>query len=184
MIRIMSGLQNLVCKLERGRRVLASGDMLFHMGDSVTHLHVVLSGEVVLERNSRSGVRLVLQHARSGEVIAEPSIFAARYHCGAIATTTSTVAFAPVEAIRSTIMEDAAALEALARRFARDVQAARFRAEILSLRRISDRLDAWLDLSGGVLPEKGGWISLAADLAVTPEALYRELAKRRGKPAR
>jgi hypothetical protein len=70
-------------------------------------------------------------------------------------------------------------MERLARSFAREVQIARFRAEILSIRRLSDRLDAWLDLNGGVLPEKGRWLSLAGDLAVAPEALYRELAKRR-----
>ena len=47
------------------------------------------------------------------------------------------------------------------------------------MRRLSDRLDAWLMMNLGKLPSKGGWLPLAAELGVTPEALYRELARRR-----
>lgn len=179
MITIMSELRSMIEVHERGRLVLAAGGMLFGLGDSIERLHFVLSGEIVLERHSSSGLRLVLQRARAGDVLAEPSIFAERYHCSAMATSDATVAYAPVEAIRSQVLKSTLALERLARQFARDVQSARFRAEILSLRRLSDRLDVWLDTKGGVLPDRGSWVALAADLAVTPEALYRELAKRR-----
>jgi hypothetical protein len=43
---------------------------------------------------------------------------------------------------------------------------------------VAERLDAWL---GGerALQEKGTWQDLAAELGVSREALYRELAKRR-----
>ncbi len=179
MITIMSELRSMIALHERGRLILAAGGMLFGLGDEVLHLHVVLSGEVVLERHSSSGLRLVLQRARAGDVVAEPSIFAERYHCSAMATSDATIAHAPVGAIRSLVLQHPPALERLARQFARDVQSARFRAEILSLRRLSERLDAWLDINGGVMPDRGNWLALAADLAVTPEALYRELAKRR-----
>jgi CRP-like cAMP-binding protein len=58
------------------------------------------------------------------------------------------------------------------------VQAARLRAELRTLRTVAERLDAWL---GGErsLPEKGTWQDLAAELGVSREALYRELARRR-----
>lgn len=63
---------------------------------------------------------------------------------------------------------------------AREVQVARLRAEILSLKKVADRLDAWLGLHGGKLPDRGRWRVLATETGVTPEALYRELAKRGG----
>jgi len=61
---------------------------------------------------------------------------------------------------------------------ARGVQAARLKAEIRSLSKVSERLGAWLE-AGNTLPEKGRWQEVAAELSVTREALYRELARRR-----
>lgn len=58
-----------------------------------------------------------------------------------------------------------------------EVQAQRASIEIMRLRRVSDRLDAWLDLHGE--PEKGEWIRDADQIGVSPPALYRELARRR-----
>jgi hypothetical protein len=48
-----------------------------------------------------------------------------------------------------------------------------------SLKRVDERLDAWLALHGLSIPPKGKWAEWAAELAVTPEALYRALAIRR-----
>jgi hypothetical protein len=58
------------------------------------------------------------------------------------------------------------------------VQRARAQVEIVSLKKVSERLDAWLALSGD-LPPKGQWHRLASEIGVTPEALYREIARRR-----
>jgi CRP-like cAMP-binding protein len=179
MIAIMSELRPLIETNARGKAELSPGEALFRLGDRVTRLHLVVAGDVMLERTSASGLRLILQRAQAGDVVAEPSIFAETYHCTALAASTATVVFASASDVRTDVLRDSASLERLARQFGRNVQAARFRAEILSLRRLSERLDAWLDLNGGILPPKGSWLALAADLAVTPEALYRELAKRR-----
>ena len=70
--------------------------------------------------------------------------------------------------------------EVWARNLAHAVQAARLRAEIRSLPRVADRLDAWL-AKGRSLPDKGRWQEVAAELGVTREALYRELARRRSE---
>lgn len=48
------------------------------------------------------------------------------------------------------------------------------RAEIRSLAKVAERLDAWLS-EGRTLPDKGRWQDVAAELGVTSEALYREL---------
>ncbi|SFI57623.1 hypothetical protein SAMN05216525_110176 [Bradyrhizobium sp. Gha] len=48
----------------------------------------------------------------------------------------------------------------------------------LSMKTVAARLDAWIEWNGK-LPPKGEWVSLAAELAVSPEALYREIGRRR-----
>lgn len=62
---------------------------------------------------------------------------------------------------------------------AHEVQQARARAQLLALKRVGARLDAWIALNDQALPSRGRWVELAAELPVTPEALYRELARRR-----
>ena len=44
-------------------------------------------------------------------------------------------------------------------------------------RKVEARLSAWL-FWNGALPEKGQWHRIADEIGVTPEAFYRELAKR------
>jgi CRP-like cAMP-binding protein len=66
------------------------------------------------------------------------------------------------------------------RHLAHELQIARLHAEILSLRTVAERLDACVGWRGGVLPQKGEWRTIAHEIGVSPEALYRELAKRRG----
>ena len=63
---------------------------------------------------------------------------------------------------------------------AHEVQNARLRAETLALKSVAARLDAWIAWNGA-LPEKGKWTALAGEIAVSPEALYREIARRRSK---
>lgn len=49
---------------------------------------------------------------------------------------------------------------------------------IRTLRIVAERLDAWFG-EGHALPSKGEWQTLAFELGVSREALYRELARRR-----
>ena len=65
-----------------------------------------------------------------------------------------------------------------ARHLAHEVQRARLHAEILSLKTVAARLSAWL-FWNGALPEKGQRHRIADEIRVTPEAFYRELAKRK-----
>jgi len=48
-----------------------------------------------------------------------------------------------------------------------------------SLKTVAMRLDGWLAMNEGGVPPKGRWREVAAEIGVSPEALYRELAKRR-----
>lgn len=157
---------------------LAPGATLFAAGEDVASIFMVRSGRVHLHRHTTHGAQMVLQNAGPGVVVAEASAYSSRYHCDAVAAEESVVAGLPKERFLSALADDPALAESWSALLARSVQAARLRSEIRSLPRVADRLDAWLG-EGNCLPEKGRWQELAAELGVTREALYRELARRR-----
>lgn len=177
MIEIMS--DHIVQLFEGGfRRTLAESEPLFHAGDCIDHMHLVIEGQVGLCRQTRMGIELRLQTARPGEVVAEASAYSQVYHCDARANARSTIICIPVETFRSRLNDNHDAADAWAAYLARAVQTARTSAEIRTLRTVADRLDAWLG-ENGTVPEKGTWTELAAELGLSREALYRELGKRR-----
>ncbi len=77
-----------------------------------------------------------------------------------------------IGAVRDHLSRNPDALWSLARDLAHQVQRARLRAEMLAMKRLADRLDAWLVMHEGKLPPKGEWLPLAGELGITPEALY------------
>lgn len=159
-------------------RRLAAGEVLFRVGDVVTVMVLVAQGRVDLERHTAAGAKLVLQCAGPGEVLAEASAHAAAYHCDAVATQASVVRLLPLASFLAQLAADPRLAVAWTAHLARAVQAARTRAEIRTLRTVRERLDAWLATGGG-LPRHGAIQDLAAELGVSREALYRELARRR-----
>lgn len=158
---------------------LDNGQVLFRTRDPVRHIYLVRSGCIRLERVQAGGEPLVLQRAGPGQLAAEASIFAAQYHCDAVAAGGTVVARIHKTDVLKLQEQDPAWLRAFAGHLASEVQRTRARAQLLSLKRVDARLDAWLTMNGGALPGRGRWLELAAEIAVTPEALYRELARRR-----
>ena len=178
MIMIMSSLASVILYEQTASRSLSSGEVLFARGENVTRLHLLVEGEIMLERIAEDGRRLVLQRARAGDVLAEASFFAGTYHCDAFARSASHVASADIGRLKRLGQSDISIMEVIARHLGTKVQEARARAEMLSLKRVDQRVDAWLVLNNGQLPFKGHWQTLAGEIGVTPEALYRELARR------
>lgn len=180
MIAIMSAaLIDRLLKLAQRMRELAAGDILFRTGDPVRSLFLVIDGDVRLVRALPHGLQLTLQRAGPGSVLAEASLFAGRYHCEAMAAERSRLAIAPLRRVETALKEDAELARAWALHLSHEVQRARTHAEILSLKLVSERVDAWIALNGGAFPPKGRWRHMASEIGVTPEALYREFAKRR-----
>ncbi len=180
MIAIMSGtFVDELSKLAERQRELAAGETLFRTGDAVLSLFLVAAGEMRLARMLPHGQQLVLQRAGRGEILAEASLFADKYHCDAIASEPSRLHVVRRARIVRAFDDDPALLLACTRHLALEVQRTRARAETLSLRRVAARLDAWMDINGGGLPPKGRWRDIAREIGVTPEALYREIARRR-----
>lgn len=157
---------------------LRAGATVFRRDDPVRQIFVVREGGAHLRRHGPNGGAIALQRAGPGAILAEASLFSARYHCDAMALGTTRL-----HAIRKSLVaqqwrEDPDFAELFAGHLAREVQQARLRAEILALRRVSERLDAWLAWNNGELPAKGAWHIVAMEIGVSPEALYREFARR------
>ncbi len=156
-------------------RTLSSGAVLFHRGDPVRYIFHVREGRVALRRMLTDGGALTLHRVGPGETVALASLWAEATHCDAVCETDTRTAVLPAAALRDWIGTSPAA--AAFAQTAHAVQALRARVEVLRLRRLSDRLDAYLDLHGP--PETGGWVGVADWIGVTPPALYREMSRRR-----
>lgn len=163
---------------QRARR-LEAGEILFRSGDPVRSLFLVKSGHLELVRTLPQGTSLVLQRTGPTGIFAEASLFSDRYHCDAIARDAALLDVVPRRRLEAALAEDQTLARSWAVYLARAVQEARTRAEILALKTVSERLDAWSALHNGVLPAKGAWRHLASEIGVSPEALYREMAARR-----
>lgn len=179
MIAIMSLPPSALSRFSWREQHLGAGEILFRAGDPVRSLFLVAAGRVRLTRTSPRGSELTLQRASPGAVLAEASLFADRYHCEAVADEPSLLRAASASEIRAALREDAALAAAWAEHLAIEVQRARAQAEMLSLKTVAERVDAWITLNDGTLPQKGRWRRIASEIGVSPEALYRELARRR-----
>jgi len=179
MIGVMSDFIATLAQMPRTRRRFSAGQLLFEVGDPVVVLHFIDDGCLQLVRRDAEGGGAVVQRAGVGAILAESSIFSEHYHCAGEAVTDTRISQFRMSHIRERLNADAGFAAQLAAYLARQVQGLRGRAEMLSRKTVSQRLDCWLALNGGEMPPKGAWNLLANDLAVTPEALYRELQRRR-----
>lgn len=164
--------------LPSAERVLRKGRYLFHQGDAVQHMFQIVVGEVQLIRRHRQGQKLILQRGLPGNILAEASLFTDTYHCDAVAAEVSKVRCFMRKDVLMQFEGDHAFAKKWATYLASEVRSARFKAEILSQRTVAQRLDMWL-LQNGTLPDRGSWKQLAAEIGTSPEALYRDIAKRR-----
>jgi len=160
------------------QRKLPPGTWLFHQGDQIRSVFLVVAGCVDLVRHTPDGKPAVLQRAGSGAMLAEASVFSDRYHCDAISAQSSQVAELPRADFLRLINSTPAFASEWMEHLAHQVQSARLRAEILTLKTVSQRLDAWLAFGDGKLPRRGERSNLAKQIGVSPEALYREIARR------
>lgn len=156
---------------------LGASDVLFRREDTVRNIYLIEAGVVTLERSLSDGSALTLKRAEAGALLAEASLFAEHYHCDATASEPSQLLMHPKTTILERLEKFPTSALALLAETSKEVQRLRARVEILRLKRVADRLDAWLQFFDP--PEKGEWVGVAEAIGVTPPALYRELARRR-----
>jgi CRP/FNR family transcriptional regulator, dissimilatory nitrate respiration regulator len=165
-------------QLRQKERTFEPGQFLFHRDDIVSFMFWVTAGSAHLLRRSEYGNELILQRASAGSILAEASLFSTHYHCDAVAASKIVVRQISKPAMQQLFYKDRDFAKTWSMHLAAEVRKARLRAEILSFKTVAEKLDAWI-ADRGQLPEKGSWRALAHEIGVSPEALYREMAKRK-----
>lgn len=153
-------------------------DRLFAQSKKPEQMFYVLSGEVVLLRLGTQGAHIVLQRVRRG-FIAEASLQSTHYHCDAIVTISGDFIAVPIVSIQQTLLADAAFSIRWIGMLNQEMKRLRGQCERLSLKGVRDRLLHLIECEGqnGRLSLGAGLKSLALELGVTHEALYRTVAE-------
>ncbi|MDR3367655.1 Crp/Fnr family transcriptional regulator [Rhodoferax sp.] len=153
---------------------LPKGACLFKVGDRPQHMFFVVSGEVVLERPGLQGTSVILQRTRKG-FVSEASLKSAKYHCHGQVAVNAKIIQIPVREIRDALDNDTAFAGRWIGMLNKEVKRLRLQCERLSLTKVQDRFVHLLETEGddGRFPIGAGIKSLAAELGVTHEALYR-----------
>lgn len=159
------------------------GDLLFRQGKRPERMFYVAAGEVVLQRIGSQGEIVILQRARQG-FVAEASLQSTRYHCDAVVTASGELVSIPIEPIKQALLVDSAFAMRWIETLSRELVRLRLQCERLSINGVRDRLLHLIETEGqgGRLPLGAGLKSMASELGVSHEALYRTVAEleRRG----
>ncbi len=156
----------------------AAGAVLFRSGQRPAWMYYVRTGEAVMQRVTAAGAPVILQRASQG-FIAEASLATDRYHCEGVCRSECELLALPLVALREAIDQDEGTRWAWIGLLSAQARAQRARIERQSLKTIRQRLEHLILAEG---TGKNGYripgtkIQLAAELGVTPEALYRCLA--------
>lgn len=150
------------------------GTCLFKAGDKPERMFFVISGEVVLERPGLQGSPVILQRTRRG-FVSEASLKSAKYHCHGQVVANAKIVQIPIRQVREAMDSDPAFAGRWIGMLNKEVKRLRLQCERLSLTKVQDRFVHLLETEGeaGRFPIGAGIKSLAAELGVTHEALYR-----------
>jgi CRP-like cAMP-binding protein len=154
------------------------GERLFPQGKKPDQMFYVASGEVVLQRAGAQGENVVLQRARQS-FVAEASLQSSTYHCEAVMTVSGELISMPIEPIRQVLLTDPAFAMRWMGMLNKELKRLRAQCERLSIKGVRNRLLHLIESEGqcGRLPLGAGLKSIALELGVTHEALYRSVAE-------
>jgi len=157
---------------------VSKGERLFAKGQRPRYLFWVHAGQVVLERAAANGASVVLQCTHQG-FVSEASLQSPRYHCDAMVVVNARITRVPVPALLQALTDDPAFALRWIAMLNQEVRRLRLQCERLNLKGVQARVLHWLETEGkgGCCAVTAGYKSLAAELGVSHEALYRALAK-------
>jgi CRP/FNR family transcriptional regulator, dissimilatory nitrate respiration regulator len=157
--------------------LVKKGSLLFQTGKKPQWMFFVVDGEVTLERLSQQGDPVVLQRTRHG-FVSEASLQSAKYHCDARAVANSDVLQIPIQDLAQALRSDADFSARWISMLNQEVKRLRLQCERLSLKSVKERVRHLIHTEGkdGTYVVNTGLKSLASQLGVTHEALYRTLA--------
>ncbi len=153
------------------------GSLLFQTGKKPAWMFFVLSGEVTLERLSPHGDPVVLQRTRHG-FVSEASLQSPKYHCDARVVANADILQIPIHALADALDKDPAFAGRWISMLNQEVKRLRLQCERLSIKSVKERVLHLIHTEGknGTYQVSTGLKSLAGELGVTHEALYRTLA--------
>lgn len=171
---------------EVGRNLdLAKGQLVFATSDPTRGLFLVQSGLVRLVRRAADGNEITLHIARPGQFFAEASLFTECYHCDAVADLPSRLLAFGKEQVLTALCSDPNDALRWIQHLSRQIQKLRAQAALLCLNSADDRVLSFLRTQCWDGPEvivDRPWKTIASELGLTHETLYRTLARleRRG----
>ena len=153
------------------------GDLLFMANEIPAYMFFVVRGEVILERVGLNGLPVVLQRTRHG-FLGEASLQSLRYHCDGKVLAASEITRIPIQDVRAGLERDPVFASRWIGMLNSEVKRLRLQCERLSLNKVHERLLHLVETEGhdGKYPLGTGIKSLAGELGVTHEALYRCVA--------
>lgn len=162
-------------------QILGTGQVLFHRRDQAQSIFVVQTGRLRLVRYTSEGKLVILQVVRAGESFAESALFSEVYGCDAIVEIPAKVIVYPKPLLLTVLREQPDLAESFINRLAVKNQSLKDRLELQSIRSARDRVLQYLlhALQSGETTVNFDRLikDIAAELGLTPEALYRTLAK-------
>jgi CRP-like cAMP-binding protein len=152
-------------------------ERIFLTGVRPEWMFYVISGEITLERTGLQGEPVVLQRTRQG-FVSEASLKSAKYHCDALAIVDTIVIKIPIRDLSTELERDPAFANRWIGMLNAEVRRLRLHCERLSMKSVKDRVLHLINTEGndGSYTAATGLKSLAGELGVTHEALYRTLA--------
>ena len=156
---------------------LKKGTLLFKTGKKPEWMYFVLSGEVTLERLSQNGDSVVLQRTRHG-FVSEASLQSPKYHCDAVVVANSEIIQIPIQTLADALSTDPAFAGRWINMLNQEVKRLRLQCERLSMKSARDKVLHLINTEGqnGKYQVSTGLKSLAGELGITHEAMYRSLA--------
>ena len=152
------------------------GDYLFHQGKKPEYMFFIVSGETVLTRISSHGEPTILQRCKGG-FVSEASLLVDAYHCDAIATHNGQAITLPIKSLRDALADSKFSMKWV-QLLSKEIMRLRTQSERLGLKDIRSKLIHLIETEGkqGVLKLQSDFKSIASEIGVTHEALYRAIA--------
>ena len=158
-------------------KFLKKSTLLFKTGKKPEWMFFVLSGEVTLERLSQHGDPVVLQRTRHG-FVSEASLQSPKYHCDAVVVAEAEIIQIPIQTLADALSMDPDFAGRWINMLNQEVKRLRLQCERLSMKSVKDKVLHLINTEGqnGKYQVNTGLKSLAGELGITHEALYRTLA--------
>jgi CRP-like cAMP-binding protein len=155
---------------------IEKGQYLFHQGHKPQWMFFIVNGEAILSRTNARGETVILQRCKNG-FVSEASLFTDVYHCDAIASQIAQSITLPISSFRKALDDPAFALRWV-QLLSKEIMRLRTVSERLTLKDIPSKLIHLIKTEGkdGVLHIQTDLKSIALEIGVTHEALYRAIA--------